>query len=73
MAGKWWRSTSLGRRGTRKQVLYEGSGEKGAGSGIVMIPVVVVDEEEKNKKLKSFYIAMTPNEVWREEKWTYQR
>lgn len=61
---------------------YEGSREKGAGSGIVMRKWILVDEEEKkvhkiwyvtlynklsnfleesikNRKSKSFYIAMT--------------
>ena len=41
---------------------YEGSGEKGAGSGIVMrkadtVPVVVVDEEKK-KVHKIWYITL---------------
>jgi hypothetical protein len=49
MAEKWWRNTSRGRRGTRRDwgERGEGRGERYSYEKADTVPVVVVDEEKK--------------------------
>ena len=56
MGGKWWRSISQGRRGTRRD-WGRGRGERCGYEETGAMPVVVIDEE-KEKALKIWYMTL---------------